>query len=383
MKHVDIVCYTSKLCNLRCRYCYELPMLGDSTRMSLDSIERLFVNVLRGLSDAAGPVEINFYWHGGEPLLIPAASYRQMFDIQARVFAGSAHRVTNNIQSNFTVVDDERIALLREFETVGASLDLFGGLRVDLRNRDSAARAIRNLDRVRDAGIDVGGITVLSRANAPHVEEIYRFYRSRRMRFRVLPVEKGLYPDGQPFELGPHAVLDAYTKLLDLWLADDEPVTVKPLDRFLCLVLHANRRLENRVPPYDPVHPSVLLVDTDGSVYTYGERFGRTAGNLFATPLDRILAGDDYAETLQAIRARMQSTCSRCPHYQRACMGDPIGESCQDFIEHDDDGSVRCIVARGVIDHLEQRLRERGNIFLGTTYDERAVLAGRVDVALA
>lgn len=383
MKRLDIVCYTSKLCNLRCRYCYELPMLGDRARMSLDSIERLFANVAAGLGSAADPVEINFCWHGGEPLLIPPHVYRQIFDVQRRVFAGSPHRLSNTTQSNFTIIDDERLALLAEFDAVGASLDLFGGLRVDRRGADSQARAIENLDRVRAAGIDVGGITVLSRANVSHVREIYEFYRSRRMRFRVLPVEKGLYPEGASFELGPREVLAAFCALVDLWLADDAPVAVQPLDRFLRLVLHANRHPGNRVPGYDPVRPSVLLVDTDGSVYTYGERFGHTTGNLFETPLDRVLASDAYAHTLEGIRARVSRTCGTCTHYRRACMGDPVGESCQDFVEYDDEGGVRCVVARGVIDHLEQRLRERGHIFLGTTYDEASLLAGRVGLALA
>lgn len=383
MKRVDIVCYTSKLCNLRCRYCYELPMLGDRARMSLEAIAQLFTNVELGLRDLGEPVEINFYWHGGEPLLILPAVYRQIFDVQRRVFAGSIHRVCNSTQSNFTIMDDERIALLREFDAVGASLDVVGGLRVDRRGADSQERAVRNVDRVRAAGIPLSGITVLSRSNVSHVREIYEFYRHRGMKFRVLPIEKGLYPEGQPFELGPREVLAAYCTLLDLWLADDDPVTIKPLDRFLCLVLHANRHPRNRVPEYDPVRPSVLLVDTDGSVYTYGERFGRSVGNLLVTPLDRILASEAYGHTLDAIRARMRRTCDQCTYYRRACMGDPVGESCQDFVEYEEDGSVRCIVAHGVIEHLERRLRERGTIFQGTTYDEARVLAGRVDFAIA
>jgi uncharacterized protein len=76
MKSVDIVCYTSKLCNLRCRYCYELPMLSDRTRMSFEQIERMFTNVDAGYRGHNEPLGINFQWHGGEPLLIPPEIYR-------------------------------------------------------------------------------------------------------------------------------------------------------------------------------------------------------------------------------------------------------------------------------------------------------------------
>src|SRR5262249_675036 len=36
MRTVDIVVFTSKLCNLRCKYCYELPLLSDKTRITLE-----------------------------------------------------------------------------------------------------------------------------------------------------------------------------------------------------------------------------------------------------------------------------------------------------------------------------------------------------------
>lgn len=379
MKRVDIVCYTSKLCNLRCRYCYELPLLSDRARMSFEQIERLFNNIELGYHGSDEPVAINFHWHGGEPLLIPPQFYWRIFEIQRLAFARSVHKVTNRIQSNFTVMDDDRVALLREFDSVGVSLDLFSGLRVNKGGVCQESRALKNLERVRAAGIAVGGVTVLSQPNLPHISDIYRFYRDRRMCFRVRPLEKGLYPGGQDFEIGPRDVLQAYCTLADMWLTDDSPVSITPLDRFLFLAIHANQHPDNRVALYNPGNwASMVLVDTDGSVYTYGERFQHSLGNLFTTPLDQVLAGPLYQDSTEATRVRMATTCRQCPYYGRACPGDPIGESYHDFVEYEDDGSLRCIVARGIIRHIEQRLREMGTIAASTTHDEEKVLAGRI-----
>src|SRR5688572_28685700 len=102
MNRVDIVCYTSKFCNLRCRYCYELPMLGDRKRMSIEQIEQMFTHVEAGYSGFDEPIRLNFQWHGGEPLLIQPEVYWQIFGIQRRIFQKSIHRVTNTTQSNFT-----------------------------------------------------------------------------------------------------------------------------------------------------------------------------------------------------------------------------------------------------------------------------------------
>ncbi len=353
-------------------------MLGETARMSLNDIERMFLNINSAYGDSAEPIEINFYWHGGEPLLIPPDVYRRIFEIQRRVFAESIHRVTNSTQSNFTVINDDHIRLLREFDAVGVSLDLFTGLRVDKHGRDAEHRALENLEKVRAAGIPVAGITVLSKRNAARIAEIYDFYRERRMPFRILPLEKGLYRPGQDFELGPRDVLAAYCTLADIWLADEAPVQIMPLDRYLLLVIHANRRPENRLPRYNPSHlASVLLVDTDGSVYTYGERFGRRLGNIFTMPLDHILASAEYRESVEGALSRIRETCHSCRYYERACTGDPVGEGLQDFNEYEEDGSVRCIVARGIIQHMETRLTEAGTICGGTTHNDMKVLAGR------
>jgi uncharacterized protein len=378
MKSVDIVCYTSKLCNLRCRYCYEFPMLGDRTRMSFEQIERMFANVEAGYSRCGEAIAINFQWHGGEPLLMPPDVYRKIFELQRKAFAGSIHRITNSTQSNFTVMDEDRLALLGDFDSVGISLDLFTDLRVDGRGVCQEGRALENLKRVRAAGITVAGITVLTRRNAPRAREIYEFYRAQRMSFRVLPLEKGLYPDDHGFGLGPQEVLEAYRTLCSVWLADDEPVRIAPLDRYLFLVVRANFHPENRVARHDPRSwASVLLVDTDGSVYTYGERFERSIGNLFATPLDCILASSEFHDAAAAIEGLMHTTCERCPNYGRSCTGDPIGQSRQDYVEREDDGSTRCVVARGIIQHLECLLREVGAISGGTVHDLEKLLAGR------
>lgn len=375
MNRVDIVCYTSKLCNLRCRYCYELPLLSDRSRMSFEQIAQMFANVEAGYRELDEPIEITFQWHGGEPLLLPPEVYRRIFQLQREAFAGSKHHIRNAIQSNFTVMDAERINLLREFDSVGVSLDLFTGLRVNKSGVCQEDRARENLQAVRDAGIPVGGITVLSRLNLAHMPEIYQFYRERGMAFRLLPLEKGLYSRGQEFEIGPRDVLDALCTIADIWLADDTPVVISPLDRYLVLVAHANEHPENEVALHEPEKwTSVLLVDTDGSVYTYGERFERSLGNIFTAPLDQIFAGSKFQEATEAIHARMRATCPRCPHYGRACTGDPVGESSQEFTEQEVDGSVRCVVARGIIQHLERRLTERGAI----TPRQRRAFTGRV-----
>ena len=140
MRTVDIVVFTSKLCNLRCRYCYELPLLTDKTRISLEQMERAFRHFDAFFRAAKEPALIRFCWHGGEPLLIEPEYYWKAFELQRQIFAGSPNRVVNSLQTNLTVLDDARLDLLRNgFDQVGVSLDVVGGLRVNAAGQDQEA----------------------------------------------------------------------------------------------------------------------------------------------------------------------------------------------------------------------------------------------------
>ncbi len=364
MKCVDFVCYTSKLCNLRCRYCYELPLLSDRRRMELPQIEALFEHVAAHYDRYDEPVQLRFQWHGGEPLLIEPEFYWQVFAIQQRVFAGSKHKPRNIVQTNMTALDDARIELLRDgFDDAGVSIDPCSRLRVDRRGLTVESRVLRNLDRALHAGVHLTGVTVLTRPLLGRIPEVYRFWRERRMGFRLLPLERGLYAQGQDFEIESSETLRALCELADVWLADAEPVWVEPLLRHLTLLMHAARGADHRVATHDKAQwESVVLVDTDGSMYGYGSRFDRdqSPGNLFTTPLERLLAHPTHVAVAERARARVKAACTSCPYYGRACTGDPVVEGELGAGSVGADGEPVCVVARGLYAHLERRLVQVG-----------------------
>jgi uncharacterized protein len=159
-RQVTYVVKTSKLCNLRCRYCYEFAELGKRDRMTREQLRRMYQNLVDyygGRDEQEGErTRIVLVWHGGEPLLIEPAFYRETFADQAEIFGARVER-SNSIQSNLTVLDDERIELLRHgFDNVGVSADLFGGLRVNAGGRDPQDRVLRNMERLREAGVSCG-----------------------------------------------------------------------------------------------------------------------------------------------------------------------------------------------------------------------------------
>jgi uncharacterized protein len=362
MKSIEIICYTSKLCNLRCRYCYELPLLSDKRRMSMPSIEAMFRN-FKGFFDAVEePLTVSFQWHGGEPLLIEPSFYWEIFETQKRVFAGVPYQISNGVQSNFTVLDEERIKLLREgFEWVGVSLDLFTGLRVNLAGVCQEHRARENLKRALDAGIKLGGITVLSKLNMGRIDEVYAFWRDLGFNFRVLPVEPGLYEKGQSFEISADEVLHALCRLVDLWLMETPAILIEPIHQMIRCVLDSAHHPGRLLPRYDPIRwQSVVLVDTDGHVYGYNERLDHrfSSGNVFEQPFLEIVGEAPYRGNAERAQQRMQNVCSDCEFFEKHCNGRMVADGGVTALERKADGGLDCVVTRGLFAHIERRLKE-------------------------
>lgn len=361
-RRITVVVVPSTFCNLRCSYCYELPLLKDKTKIGADDLVTMFEH----LGEFFGEQKVEsarIVWHGGEPLLLPPDYYWRAFEIQKRAFAGVATEVVHVTQTNLTVLDEERIALLRDgFTDIGVSLDLFGSLRVNAGGECKEDVALRNLELLRGRGIPMTGITVLTKGNRRRVRGIYEFYAERSMNFRLLPLHRGDYGAGHWFEISAEDTLHALCTLSDLWFMNPEGPLIHPVAGFIRAAhdeLVERReigRLDKR--EFEPL----LIVDRDGGVYPYSDFPSDTAcyGNIFREPLSAILSSATHERVMAETDARLQKTCSPCPHYGKRCSGVPVADYTQDFWDRTPDGGLRCTVFKGLIEHIQKRLSEIG-----------------------
>ncbi|HEX3855099.1 MAG TPA: radical SAM protein [Polyangiaceae bacterium] len=110
-------------CNLDCTYCYYLSkeqlLSQKSRRIQDDVLERFIVDYIES-QDAQ---EIAFTWHGGEPTLMGLAFFRRVVELQAKHLP-AGRRVSNDLQTNGTLLDDEWCSFLAEHSfLVGLSID--------------------------------------------------------------------------------------------------------------------------------------------------------------------------------------------------------------------------------------------------------------------
>lgn len=360
--HLHVVIKLSKLCNLRCEYCFEYDQLGDPARMGPAQLRQLFINIrdyARTL--APQPRIVHLVLHGGEPLLLPPALICEFLALRDEIFAGEPLRTRVELQTNLVRLSDASLTMLRETGVgVGVSHDVVGGARIDISGRERHEAVLRNLDRLRAAGVRFGGISVLHRRNLNRVDSIFDFWYAQGVDFRLLPILDFDAGTGRRHGLGLHQeeVRAAMRRLAERVIASPRKIAVEPIDQYVQTALRYLRGAPGLA--YDPGHGEwALVVDTDGETYTYGDSYtpaGRI-GNFFAPDAVASFATPAYARTIAARRERM-GACESCP-FGQACSRLHLGEAApSERVEAPPGAPHRfaCPVARPLIEHVVARI---------------------------
>lgn len=329
LRMVNWVVKVSKLCNLRCRYCYEWNELHLRDRLSLAQWERLLRSIHayheRRQNEVGEPFRSIIIWHGGEPLLLPPSYVRSVFDLQREVL-GPLHgsgAVINAMQTNLYRISDEQIDLLKaEKIQVGISCDVVGGVRLSAGNGETEEDVARNMDRLTAAGVDFGAITVLAAHTAPRIVDIYEFYKSLGIGVRFLPLFAApLNTPGASFAITVAEVEAALERLFVHRVRQRTRVSVTPLDECIATVFRA--RQGARTWTYDRRQGEwAFIVNRDGSLYQTHEAYEPRwqLGNAFDQSIDSVLESPAYAASLARDRELVSRVCSGCAWKQSCSM---------------------------------------------------------------
>lgn len=353
----------SKLCNLRCTYCYEYEDLAKKDRMPLEGLAFFFEHVGAWCEAQGVRSELHFVFHGGEPMLLPDDYLRGIVRLQKEHLASRGVRYSNSLQTNLFKLDEKKLELLEELGiALGISLDVFGRARVTLAGDDSQAKVLDNLQVLFDRGyvrrLGVGLISVLHAKNIAHAEQIYEFCERLGLSFRMLPLFSLVEPPERMRDLvtDTDEVVAALQRVAARQLAQvaegSEPtraITVFPLwNHFVAAVHHLTGRPTN---VYDPSAGEwAFIVDTNGDVFNHAEAYtpeGRM-GNVFQDSLDAIWRSEGRKRTL-AIRAERNKVCEACP-YAQSCSRISVVEALPSERVLDERGELTCAVTRPMID---------------------------------
>lgn len=189
-------------CNLRCKYCYYLEKseLTPHPRPMSDEVLESFV---RQYIESQTTPEVNFTWHGGEPLLRPISFYEKALSYQRQYAAG--HQIVNCIQTNGTLLDDKWGEFLaRNNFLVGISLDgpqpIHDTMRRGKEGEGSYSDVMRGLRILAKHRIEWNAMAVVNSLNVKDPVGFYRYFREeldcRFLQFTPIVERTKVAPDG-------------------------------------------------------------------------------------------------------------------------------------------------------------------------------------------
>jgi len=358
----------SKLCNLRCDYCYEYAELAMKDRIPLPAFE----GFIRGLAEfylefyreREAKTPLTFVFHGGEPFLNKPNYLRAILETLRNHLRPAGVRYVVATQTNLTLYRREILDLFVEHEVrLGVSLDVFGGLRRTIAGADSQGAVLQNLQRLHDDGyleaLRVGGIAVMTSRNIGRALDIYRFYSRLGMSFRMLPVfsqsterESGV----AGLDVSAARVLAAYKKVAIAQLQDDVLQPISPLDDyFKAAVITLVNGIADRYDPWDEEY--ALIVNTNGDVYSDGDTYSQhgVIGNVYERPFSDLYRSE-RRKAVCATRELRAQTCRWCP-YDQKCSQMPMAECKPSERWLDAKGRLVCTIARPMIEFYLDLLR--------------------------
>jgi len=300
------------LCNLSCSYCYA-PGHGKPTRKN-----RMLPETLKALTDffCRDQDDIEFIWHGGEPLLAGIDFYHKAVEYQ-RPWEQKGKRITNSVQTNATLVTPEwtEFFLERNF-FVGVSLDgpkdFHDQVRYYPDKRGSYDNVMKGINLLRGAGIFNGIICGVSTINYQFSKEIFSFFISqdiKKLKFaRVKDI--GHCNDISSLTISPKQHADFIITIFDLWLELDDPeVEIRDIQSVVSLILGGNKRECIYMGECD----QFVTVYHNGSIYGC-DSFPKTDTLIFGNVMDDsiMVRSNPHLKIFQETLIKRRINCKTC-----------------------------------------------------------------------
>ncbi len=329
------------LCNLDCAYCYYLDKSalygGREPRMSMDTLE----GVTRAYIEANDVPEVQFVWHGGEPLLLGLDFFRKAVQFQRKYAGGKT--VFNSIQTNGTLLDAAWARFFRENNfLVGLSLDgpedIHDRYRTDRGGAPTFRKVTDGLRILREEGVPFNTLTTVSRAGEGRGAEVYQFLKAAGSCYmQFLPVVEYVRLKGKNIRpeivepMTPGAVPafwsvsaegfgDYMNAIFDQWIkADVGRCFVQLFDA----TLSAWCGHQGGVCVFGRSCSGNAVIEHNGDLYVCDHfvypRY--RVGNVLQTPIRELMEREQVTRFALRKYSSLPPRCQRCP-YLPACHGE-------------------------------------------------------------
>ena len=348
-------------CNLNCTYCYMYNMNFDGSRaqpkrVSSETIAGV-IDMLRSHRQMTGRERYDFAFHGGEPLLVGVAAFRDMMD---QFVAGlDGLDVSFGLQTNGTLIDREWVDAFCEYGIdVAVSLDgppdLNDSYRRNHANKPTSSQTVRGIRLLqKHAPMLFGGVLAVAHAGSDG-KQLIRYFRDE-LQIKSLQL---LLPDNVHDDLPENwdkeqaalarTLLDAF----DEWLAGDT-------SNFRVDIFREIMRNQREPKVERDAGTNAIVIETNGALHPH-DVFRNFPGLAYdpgievgAGMLDRFHRTDVFLRGLN-LHKRYHRKCRTCPQFDGCRAG---------IIEHRfsresgfENPSVHCDALFSLSERIEEHL---------------------------
>lgn len=337
------------VCNLSCSYCYTsgLKEYAIKHRMGTETLKHVINFFCRDQND------VEFIWHGGEPLLAGLEFYREAVEIQ-HTWEKRGKNITNFLQTNATLITPEwtRFFSKNNF-LIGVSLDgpkeLHDQVRSYSTDKGSYDDVMKGIELLRHAEIFNGIICDISTVNHNSPEEIFNFFIAKNIKkLKFTRVKNiGHCSNVSSLVILPAQYTDFMIAIFNRWLELDDPeVEIRDIQSVINLILGGNKRECIYMGQCD----QFVTVYSDGSIYGC-DSFPKTDALCFGSVLDEpaVVRSNSCLQSFRELLEKRKERCKTCDWYficKGGCAKDcyeqvgvvePIDEVCKNlkrYFEH-------------------------------------------------
>lgn len=353
-------------CNLNCTYCYYLEKAGLYGGREPKMPDDLLELYIKQHIEACETENVDFCWHGGEPLMLGIPYFQKIIDLQRKWACGKT--IGNSLQTNGTLVDEAWCDFFAANGfLVGLSLDgpqdIHDAARKDRGGRGSFDRAWHASRLFIDHGVEFNTLSVVSTHSEGRGLETYRFLRdvagSRFMQF--LPAADFL-PDGTkaPWSVSAEGYGRFLCDIFDEWVRRDVgSVFVQIFDATLA----GHCRVTPGVCTLSDSCGGSLCVEHNGDVYACDHFVDEEhlLGNIKETTLAKLYDSPERQRFALSKLSSLPGQC-RCCQWLPICHGECPGHRTPDGV------NALCDGLRMFFAHTERPMQKMRKLLL----EERA-----------
>ncbi len=321
----SVLIKTSDSCNLACSYCYattRTAKISQDNFLSLDTTKRIFQETTNFFGNVKN---INYIWHGGEPLLLGLDYFKNIVERQ-RYYKETGFKLTNSIQTNGILIDENWAKFFYDSDfSVGVSIDGLPDLHNKVRkfpnHENSYYRVLEGIKCLKSENVKLGGLCVITNQSVLFSKEILEnFVNLGIKKIDFLPfVDFDNNDQTTSLSLAPKELYDFLGSAFDYWFKLDDPdFEIRIFENIILGLLGEKISLCS----FNGNCNQFISINANGDVYHCDFFVGNNSfcfGNIMNDSLGFILTGARYIE-YQEIVTHLPKMCGHCK-WKKICNG--------------------------------------------------------------